>query len=403
MLKLAFRNIFRNRRRSIITMASVFFAILVCSLMTCQTEGVWEKTIDNTLRTQTGHIQIHAKGYWDDKVIDNFMTLDAARLAHLASIDNVDNVSPRVEVFAMASFGVVSKGIAVVGISPDAEAGKSNLPVRLTAGDYLSDADDGILIGKGLSNYLKVNVGDTLALIGQGYHGASAVGLFPVRGILNLIVAGMNNGMAYITLPAAQQFIGMPDGYSGILIAVNDNGRLDATIRAVEQAVDADAQTLDVYSWHFTMERLLQTAESDKAFTKIMMYILYLIVGFGIMGTVVMMTNERRREFVVMVSLGMQRGRLAVVVATEILMMTLVGVALALVVTVPIVHFMAAHPIEFTGEMAQMYIEMGLEPVLPMSTASIHFIKQVIVIVVLTALATIYPTKKVLSLKTVES
>jgi ABC-type lipoprotein release transport system permease subunit len=381
-------------------MASVFFAVFFCALMTCQMEGVWEKMIDNTLRTQTGHIQIHEKGYWDDKVIDNFMTMDAETLARLPAIDNVENVSPRVETFAMTSFGSVSKGIAVIGISPEAETGKSNLPARLVEGDYLSEADGGILIGKGLSKYLKVTVGDTLALIGQGYHGASAAGLFPVRGILNLVVAEMDNGMAYITLPAAQQFIDMPDGYSGILIAVKNNSRLDETIQSVEQAVDT--QKLDVFSWHFTMERLLQTAESDKAFSKIMMCILYLIVGFGILGTVIMMTNERKREFVVMVSLGMQRSRLAVMVATEILMMALLGVALALVVTVPIACLGAAHPIELTGEMAKMYTDMGMEPLLPMSTAPVNFINQILVIAVLTALATIYPVKKILGLKTNE-
>jgi ABC-type lipoprotein release transport system permease subunit len=383
-----------------ITIASVFFAVFFCALMTCQTEGVWEKMIDNTLRTQTGHIQIHQKGYWDDKVIDNFMTMNAKTLARLSAGDNVENVSPRVETFGMASFGSVSKGIAVIGISPAAEAGKSNLPVRLVEGNYLSETDDGILIGKGLSKYLKVGAGDTLALIGQGYHGASAAGLFPVRGILNLVVAEMDNGMAYISLPAAQRFIDMPDGYSGILIAVKNNSRLDETIRSVEQAVDT--QTLDVFSWHFTMERLLQTAESDKAFSGIMIYILYLIVGFGILGTVIMMTNERKREFVVMISLGMQRSRLAVVVATEILVMALLGVLLALVVTMPIAHLFAAYPIELTGGMAKAYTDMGMEPVMPMSTAPIHFIKQILMIAVLTALATIYPVKKILGLKTNE-
>jgi ABC-type lipoprotein release transport system permease subunit len=396
---LGFRNLWRNKRRTIITVASVFFAVFFCTIMTCFSEGVWEANIDNTLRTQTGHIQVHAKGYWDDKIMDNFMSMDTETLTRLAAIDNVENVSPRVETFAMASFGPLSKGIAVIGISPEAEAGKSNLPVRLVEGDYLLENDDGILIGKGLSSYLKVNVGDTLALIGQGYHGVSAAGLFPVRGIFHFVVAEMDKGMAYITLPVAQQFVDMPNGYSGILIAVGNNNQLDKTIQAVEQTVDT--QALDVLSWHFTMKRLLQTAESDNAFSKIMMYILYLIVGFGILGTVIMMTNERKREFVVMVSLGMQRRRLATVVATEILMMTLLGVALALAVTVPLAHLGAAHPIRLTGEMATMYTDMGMEPVLPMATAPIFFIKQILVVVVLTVLATVYPVKKVLGLKTV--
>jgi ABC-type lipoprotein release transport system permease subunit len=361
---------------------------------------MWEKMIENTLRTQTGHIQIHGKGYWEDKIVDNFMTMDAETLSRLAHIYNVANVSPRVETFAMASFGTVCKGIAVTGISPGAEAEKSNLPARLTEGAYLAETDGGILIGKGLSEYLKVTVGDTLALIGQGYHGASAAGLFPVRGILDLVIAELDNGAAYITLTAAQQFIDMPGGYSGILVALHDNGRLDETLGDVQQAVDT--RTLDVYSWHFTMERLLQTAVSDKAFSEVLMYILYLIVGFGILGTVIMMTNERRRELVMIISLGMTRGQLALVVAAEILMMALLGVALALAVAVPLVHFFAAHPVEITGQMGKMYTDMGMEPLLPMSTKAIYFVRQVAVIALLTALATVYPVRKILRLKTNE-
>lgn len=368
--------------------------------MTCVTEGVWEKMIDNTLRTQTGHIQIHLKGFWDEKVIDNFMTVEAATFARLADIENIANMSPRVETFAMASFGTVSKGVAVVGISPSAETGKSNLPVRLVAGGYLSETDDGILLGSGLSRYLKVTVGDTLALTGQGYHGSSAAGLFPVRGVLDLVITEPDNGMAYISLPSAQRFIDMPDGYSGILIALKNSDRLDETLPEVRKAVATPE--FDVLSWHFTMSRLLQTAESDKAFSQIMMYILYLIAGFGILGTVIMMTNERRREFAVMISLGMPRRRLAAVVSAEILAMTLLGVISALLVTVPLAHLGAAHPIEMSGEMAKMYTDMGMEPILPMSTRLIFFIQQILVIVVLTALTMIYPIKIILGLNTNE-
>lgn len=397
MIKISWRNIWRNRRRSVITMASVFFAVFFCSVMNCFTEGMWDKMIDNTLRTQAGHIQIHGKGYWDDKITDRFMTVDAATVARLEAVENVANVSPRVETFAMAAFGTVSKGVALIGISPKREADKSNLPVRLAGGEYLSETDDGVLIGEGLSKYLKANVGDTLAFIGQGYHGASALGLFPVRGILRLMTAEEDNGMAYITLPAAQQFIDMPDGYSGILIAVKDNSRLDETLQSVEKAVDTEA--VDVYPWHFTMERLLQTAESDKAFNKVLLFILYMIVGFGILGTVIMLTNERKREFAVMVSLGMQRRRLANVVCLELLVMSMIGVAVALAITVPAAYAFAAHPIRMSGEMAQIYTLYGMEPIMPTSTDAGIFIRQILIVMGLTVVAAIYPVRKILNLK----
>jgi ABC-type lipoprotein release transport system permease subunit len=302
-----------------------------------------------------------------------------------------------VETFAMSSFGTVSKGVAIIGVSPAKESQKSNLPSRIKQGEYLSETDDGILIGEGLSKYLKVNIGDTIALIGQGYHGSSATGLFPVRGILNMLTVEMDNGLAYITLTSAQQFIDMPDGYSGILISVKNNNRINEVIRKVEQTVDT--QMLDVYPWQFTMERLLQTAESDKAFGVIIMYILYVIVGFGILGTIIMMTNERRREFCVMISLGMRRLSLATVIAIELFIISLMGVVLAFVITLPMLHWFAAHPIKLTGDMYDMYIQYGMEPVMPMSLNPSIFTEQIVAVLVIVLLAIIYPVNNILKLK----
>lgn len=397
MIRLAWRNIWRNKRRAVITMASVFFAAFFCTVMMSFNVGVWEKMVDNTLRSQAGHIQIHGKGYWDDKVVDNFMFMDEETIARLEDLDNVDNVSPRVETFAMASFGTSSKGIGIIGISPRKEAEKSNLPVRLVGGTYLTETDDGVLIGEGLARYLKVEVGDTLALIGQGYHGASAVGLFPVRGVLQMMTDDMDNGLAYMTLPSAQYFIDMPGGYSGILVAVKDNGRLEATMCTVKSVVDT--QTLDVYPWRFTMERLLQNAQSDQAFSVLMMWILYLIVGFGILGTVIMMTNERRREFCVIISLGMQRLRLTAVVVIEMLIMSLTGVLAALAVTYPAMLWFSLYPIRMSGQMADMYTDMGMEPILPTSVAAPIFVGQIEIILIIALLATAYPVRKILKLK----
>ena len=404
-MKIAWRNIWRNRRRAVITMASVFFAVFFCVVMMGFSEGVWESMIDNMLRMQTGHIQIHGKEYWDDKITDNFMFMDKTTISSLENINFVENVSPRIETFAMSSFGTVSKGIAVMGVSPEKEKQKSNLPSRIVAGDYLTETDDGILIGEGLSKYLKASIGDTLALIGQGYHGASAAQLFVIRGILKFMTVEMDNTIAYITLTSAQSFIDMPDGYSGILISITDNKRLDEVMRVISCQLQVETDndpSLQIYPWQFTMERLLQTSESDKAFSTLIMYILYVIVGFGILGTVIMMTNERKREFCIMISLGMPRIRLAAVIAVELLMMILIGVALAFIVTLPVAHWFAAHPIEITGEMGEMYATYGMEPILPMSTRPYIFVNQIITVLIIAILTVIYPVNRILRLKIVK-
>jgi ABC-type lipoprotein release transport system permease subunit len=351
---------------------------------------------DDTLKTQTGHIQIHRNGYWDDKVIDNFMEMDNETIAHLETLDNIENVSPRIEITAMASYGTLSKGVAIMGISPEKEKEKSNLPVRLTKGQYLTEADDGILIGEGLANYLNVTIGDTLAFIGQGYHGASAAGLFPIRGLLHLPIIEMDNGLAYMTLPAAQAFIDLPDGYSGVLISIKKENLLNEMIESVKKQLPS---TYEVLPWTITMGDLMKTAESHKGMVRMVMMILYLIVGFGILGTVIMMTNERKREFSMMISLGMSRLRLKTVTLLELLILTMLGVFLATAVTIPITLYFSYNPIQMTGDMAKSYEEMGMEALMPMVVDAGIFITQAMTIFLFACLTFIYPIRKIRKLK----
>jgi ABC-type antimicrobial peptide transport system permease subunit len=147
------------------------------------------------------------------------------------------------------------------------------------------------------------------------------------------------------------------------------------------------------------MERLMQQGETDKAFNVVLMCILYLIVGFGILGTVIMMTNERKREFCMMISLGMSRMRLVAVTVFEMLIKSLIGVAAAIAVTLPIAHWFAAHPVEFSGEMADMLSQYGMEPLLPMAVHPYIFTNQIIIILLIVLVTVIYPVKKILRLE----
>ena len=416
MIKIAWRNIWRNRRRALITMASVFFAAFFSILMISFQGGAFYKMIDNTLRTQAGHIQIHAQGYWEEKVTDNFMFVDSATLLRLEHIPNIQNVSPRLETFALASSESNSKGIAIVGISPQKEAEKSNLPSRMRKGAYLSENDDGILIGEGVASYLNVTVGDTLALIGQGYHGSSAAGLFPIRGVVKLITNEMDYGVGYVTLPSVQYFIDMPEGYSGILISILNNKRLDETVERIcgllleknNQENKNGSPEVDkvrwlvgdyeVLPWHITMERLLETEKSDRMIGVVVIFILYVIVGFGILGTVIMITNERLHEFCVMISIGMTRMKLSATIVLELLIMSFIGVFLAYCVTLPIAHWFHAHPIEVTGGMAEMFIDYGMEPLLPLSIEPSIFTNQITTVLVIVAVTLIYPVRKIMKL-----
>ncbi len=402
MLKLAWRNIWRNRRRSLITMGSVFFAFLFCVLLMSTQKGTWGYMIESMLRTQAGHIQVHLAGWFDDPVVDNLMTMDGAQVPRIETLPGVAYTSPRLETFAMASLGTVSKPVALTGIDPAREDRMSSLASRVTEGAYLAENDpDGILLGGKLAEYLRAAPGDTLALVGQGYHGASAYGLYVVRGVVSLAMPEMDQGTVYTTLPSARRFVGLDGGLSGLLVTLDNPKQIDRAVAAIENTLENGVY--EVLPWQVTMEKLLRQADSDLLFLQIIMFILYMIVGFGILSTVIMMTNERRHEFGVVVALGMQRGRLAATTAVELALMIALAIAAGLAVSVPLINFYAAHPVALGGEFATAMLEFGIEPILPADNSFGLFAGQAGVVALISAVVVLYPVRHILRLNVIKS
>ncbi len=402
MIKLAWRNIWRNKRRSVITMASVFFAFFFCIFLISMQSGSWGYMVENVLRTQVGHIQIHQKGYFKDPLVDNLMTMQEPKIKEIEQMDNVAYVSPRLETFAMASYEKTTKAIALIAIDPARENRMSDLAKHIVSGKYLQANDiNGVVLGQKLSEYLQVRTGDTIALISQGYHGVSANGLFVVRGIVSLPMPELNQNGVYTSIAAAQQFVGLENGLSSLLITLKDADRLDETITKVQKHVDT--ANLEVLSWKTSMKKLLDQASSDKIFSQILMVILYMIVGFGIFSTVIMMTNERRHEFGVVLALGMRRGKLASVMVLEMIMLAFIGIAAALVVTIPLIQYFHLNPIPMGKEMEAAMAQYGMEAVFPFDNNPSLFAEQILIIILMTAVVSIYPVLKIFKLSIINA
>src|SRR5210317_995579 len=120
-LKIALRNIWRNKRRTLITIASIMFALFFAIIMRGFGRGSYEKMKENAVKSYSGYIQIHKNGYWDDKNINNIFSLDESVIHKLESDNRLNVVIPRLESFSLASSGESTKGVAVMGIAPEKE------------------------------------------------------------------------------------------------------------------------------------------------------------------------------------------------------------------------------------------------------------------------------------------
>ena len=396
-LKLAWRNIWRNKRRTWITVAAIAFAVFFSAILKSSQLGSYARMIDNVARFYTGYIQVQGKGYWDDKTLDTSFEYNNNLLQKIGNINYVEVAAPRIESFTLTSFGSQTKGALVLGIDPGPENLLTHVKDKIIEGDYLEKNDKAALLSEGLAKYLKIKVGDTLVMISQGYRGVNSAAKYPVKGIVKFPAPDLNNQLVYLPLKEAQWFYGAEDRLTNIALVIN---HVDLTETVVDElTAELDAATYDIKGWRAMMPELLQQIELDYVGGLIMRYILYAVIAFGIFGTFLMMVNERKYEFGIMMAIGMKRYRLQVIVFLETIMIALTGTVVGVLLSLPIIIYFFFNPIYFTGEYAELFEKFGVEPILPFSVEPEVFTGQVEVILIITLILALYPLWAILRLK----
>ncbi len=397
MFKLAWLNLWRNPRRTCISIASVCFAVFFCILMNSAYDGIWNAAIQNILRMQKGHLEIHHKSDGKDMSAENFMAMGEDDLQRLSGVAGITDVLPRIETFAMASSGDLSQGVAVLGIYPALERRRMDLASMLVEGVYLTEQDRGVLMGEALSRYLGIHVGDSIVMIGKGYHGVSAVGLYPVRGILSIPVPQMDRSVVYMNIESAQEFIGLLDGYSCVYLLLEQDKRLLDIQSQVAAMLPADKY--EIHNWKNVMTELLAYSETTHAIGLIVNIILYLLVGSGILSTVIMLINERRYEFGMLLALGMQRSWLVISVFYELLLIMVIGSSIAVATALPIISHFSKHAILLKGNSAKFIQEYLTKPEFTCYVGVDLFVEQLLVVLLISCMVMLYPTFVLLKLK----
>lgn len=388
LLKLAWRNLWRNKRRTFITMASVIFAVLLAVFMRSMQEGSYARILENVVGGYTGFIQVHKAGYWDDQVIDNVFTPPADLQMQLSDNELVKGVAPRLESFALVASDSMTKGVMVMGIDPAAEDRRSDLASKVVEGQYFNQDDKTILVAQGLAEQLEVSVGDTLVLLGQGYHGVSAAGKYAIAAIARFGNPDMNRNITYLPLATAQELYGAPGMLSSLNINLYD---MDDTDEVVEQIRAKLSKDYEVMGWKEIMPDLKQALEADESSGKIVLGILYLIIGFGVFGTILMMIAEREYEFGILISIGMKHIKLGFIVVLETMMIAIMGTLGGFVLSIPFVLYFRFNPWYLTGSMQEASENFGFEAVMITSTDPAIFVEQSVVVLALVLVLAFYP------------
>lgn len=399
-LKLAWRNIWRNRRRTIITISAIFFAVFLSVIQRSMKIGSIERMVDSMVGSFLGHIQIHQKGFWEEQNLDNSFNDSPTLRKKLQCIANVEAVIPRLDSYALVAGLETSRAGLVMGIDPQAEKSLSNPEQRLVKGKYLSNnTEEAVLLSEGMADYLKLQVNDSLVLLGQGFQGQTATGKYLIKGIIKMANQELNKSLVYLPLQTSQELFAAENRLTAYCIRLKNARKLEAVEQTLQQYltkatqanIDKNDDAYEMINWKTMAPDIVQMIEADKQAGKIMMGVFYMVLGFGILGTVLMMTSERRYEFGVLIGIGMRRFSLGMLVFLEMLMLAAMGVLVGMGISLPITWYFHLNPIPLQGEMAKVVEGYGIEPILPFSVEPTIFTTQAIVVFFLTIAISLYP------------
>jgi len=367
---------------------TVFFAVILAALMRSAQLGSYSYMIDSSAKLFTGYLQIQGENYWEKKSLDESIIIDQSTFDQISTLPAVTHLTSRLESFALISYKATTKVSEVIGIDPILENKITRIEEKLIEGTYIDNNTRGLLIGSGLASMLKTGVGDSLIIYGQGYHGQIAAAIVPINGIVKLPFKAMDNGMIFLPLPLAQEIFSCEHRITSLPILVENIHQ----IKEVENAVNyLLSKGQIIMLWNEMLPDLEQSIQVDNVSGIIMLAILYIVIGFGVFGTIMMMVSERAKEFAILISVGMKRGRLLLVLAIETIMVSFVGVVTGIIFSIPIIFYLVHNPIQLTGEAVELYDQLSIEPILAFSAQPSIFISQALVVLVIALVTIIYP------------
>ena len=399
-LQLAWRNLWRNLPRTGITISAIMLAVFLSVSIKSMNEGTYDRMIDNMIGSYTGYVKVHKQGFWEEQSVDNSFALTDSLEQAILGERNITGTVPRVDGFALSSTGPKSRGVMLTGTDPEKENSFSGLKEKLVEGEYFSNNKEEVMIAEGYANLMGLDIGDTLVLLGQGYHGSMAAAKYPVCGIVKFGNPDLNKRMVYLPLNVAQDFFSLENQVTGIVIKIKHASYAESVSKSLQEKLGNNFESM---SWFDMSPEIKNMIEGDRVEGYIFMGILYLVVGFGIFGTLVMMIAERQREFGVLMAIGMKKMRLAITVVLETLILALIGTLLGILAGMPLAFWMHYNPIPLGGNMQEMSEQYGFEAVIQASIQPWIFTQQAAVILIMTTFLTLYPFIKVLRMNEIKA
>ena len=390
MLRVAFRNIFRQKRRSLLTFLTIFFGFVLSSLAIGITFGTFNGVVDSFTRTNLGHIQIHEKDYLDRPAL--YRTVDdVPRVSRLlGSLPEVEAWAPRCYAAGLASLGDKTSGVQVIGIDPERENGASRFNKKIKEGRvFRPDSSKEVILGAGLAKYLKARPGDEVVIVSQAADGSIANDAYRVVGLLDSGNPESDRIAFYLPLKTAQELFVLDGRAHQIIVVARRLDQVDALAGRITTGLQSSG--LSVQTWKEFARSFYEAMMRDRRNHQTMTYIILMIVAIGVLNTILMAVLERRREYGILKAVGTKPRHIFALILLEANFLALLAVAAGSALSLALNGYLAVHGIQY----AQDVTFAGMQLSRVYSAVNIEaFAIPALTILVFTSLVALFPALK---------
>jgi len=354
---IAWRNLWRNRQRTWLSVGGIAFAVMLILAARSAQISATSAMLDNATRLLTGHLQVQNAAYADEPSLRHAIPDATAVARAVAAAPHVTAVAQRAIGFALVSVGDRSYGAEVFGVDADAERSVSSLPDMVTEGRWLGQPTDAVL-GSLMARNLGAKLGDEVVVLGSAIDGGVAALTLTVVGVVETGTAELDRALIDVPLTTFQDAFGLGDRAHVIVGRVDDFMRVDATLPGIDRALASVGPNLAVRSWRQLLPELVQTVELKGVSSGVMFALIAFLVTFSVFNTFMMTVFERTREFGMLLAIGMRGGGIVGMLQIEAAWLALLGAALGVVLANLLIGWLGRTGIplgEMAGEMLRRY------------------------------------------------
>lgn len=397
--RIAWRNLWRNRRRTSIQLAAIAGSLFLALFYHHIAIGMYADMISDGVRSGSGHVGLYHARYLEDRKVSD--TVPAALLVPLlAKEPGVEAVYPRLHVPGLLRSSRNSRPVVGLGLDLEREAARNPFldPANLVAGS-LPDGPGEVVIGEALAQELQVKVGKKVVWMAQDAQGEVASKLFKVSGILKTGVKAIDSGTVLASREALAAVIGR-EGHAHEIAVMLDGPEAIAGMLPRLKAIASQGEATETYPWQQAMPNLAAIIEWGNAETRMIVGILFLLVGIGTLNTMLMSVMERTREFGVIRALGVHKDSIRVMVMAEALVLGLFGSAIGVALAGLLGLYTSTVGMDFSAMYQDMDLGgVALDPVIRTGWDWSMVLGLSLGMIGLSVLASLYPAQRALAIR----